>query len=243
MDKPNGFRALLGPLLARGIGALLPNRCLLCGVGDIGPALLCPACRGDLRRNHRACRVCALPLAGQAPICGHCLRQPPPFDAARIPLLYVPPCDFLIRAFKFEGRLGHGRALTEAVVDAFRGDPPQLLIPVPLHQSRMRARGFNQSHLIAADLGRALDIPLDAGFCRRRRRTWTQTGLTARQRRRNLRDAFEVSGNLGADHVAIVDDVVTTGSTVAELARLLKRHGVSRVEVWALARTPPRNDP
>ena len=231
-------------LLRLSTQGLLPNHCLLCGAGGLSARLLCPDCQGDLRANAHSCALCGIPLVSDAEICGRCLTNPPPFDAARIPLLYIAPCDFLIKAFKFDGKLDHGKALVEVVTSYFaEGEQPKLLIPVPLHRARQRQRGFNQSEIIARDLGRQLDIPFNARLCRRNRDTWTQTGLNAGQRKRNLRGAFEIKGNGYADHVAIVDDVVTTGSTLVELAHLLKVHGVERVDCWALARTPARNDP
>jgi ComF family protein len=136
--------------------------------------------------------------------------------------------------------LGQGRLLGTLLTRALQqaGAPyPELLLPVPLHPARLRERGFNQAVEIARPLAQALGLPLDLNSCQRRRATAPQAGLEAIERRRNIRGAFALTRPLPARHLALIDDVVTTGSTVAELTRLLKRAGAERVEVWALAKT------
>jgi ComF family protein len=125
-----------------------------------------------------------------------------------------------------------------AYIEQEMDEPPQLLIPVPLHPGRLRERGYNQALELARPLSRRLAIPLDYLSCRRTRPTQAQSELPMKERRKNVRGAFQVKGEIPARHVALIDDVVTTGSTVTELTRLLKRHGVRRVQVWTLARTP-----
>jgi ComF family protein len=115
---------------------------------------------------------------------------------------------------------------------------PDLILPVPLHRQRLRVRGFNQSLEIARPIGRHFGIPVTSRLCRRVRATPAQTGLDRKTRRKNLRQAFQLNGGVQGQAIALLDDVVTTGSTVTELARLLKRSGASRVDVWAVARTP-----
>jgi ComF family protein len=128
--------------------------------------------------------------------------------------------------------------LLEHLLRSNREQLPQLLIPVPLHRKRLQERGFNQAVELARPLSRQLDIPLDFSSCRRVRDTRSQSELHVRERQRNVRGAFKLSGKIEADHVALLDDVVTTGSTVTALAKVLRRTGVGRVDVWALARTP-----
>lgn len=223
---------------ARGLlWQLLPPACLLCG--DRGqPGLdLCAGCHGDLPIPGAACERCArrLPRTG---ICGACQRRPPPFDAAIAGFEYATPVDWLVHRFKFGGRLECGRVLSECLARelVFRGaGRPDALMPVPLHRRRLRQRGFDQAMEIARLLSVRLDVPLDNNRLARCRATEPQSTLDARQRRGNLRGAFRAAGK-GRGHVALVDDVLTSGSTAAECARVLKRAGCRRVSVWVLAR-------
>lgn len=224
-------------------GVLFPPSCVLCGGFGQPPVFdLCAACAADLPRNHAACRRCAVPLsiaAGGEAICGDCLLHPRHFDRAIVPFRYAYPVDHLVRGFKYRGALAYGRVLATLLAQhlAIVADPrPQLLIPVPLHLARHRERGFNQSTELARRVGSLLDIRVDENASRRIRATEDQTQLSARARRKNVRRAFALAGTPGADHVAIVDDVLTTGSTVAEIARLLRRSGIGTIQVWAVAR-------
>lgn len=172
-------------------------------------------------------------------LCGQCLNHPPPFDAARAPLLYRPPLDWLVQGYKFNQRLAPGRLLGELLARHLAQEVaamPELIVPVPLHPARLRQRGYNQALELARPLARRFDVPLARGLVRRTRATATQSLLAAEERRRNVRGAFALAAPLTARHVAIVDDVIATGSTVGELARLLRRAGAQRIEVWALAR-------
>jgi len=171
-------------------------------------------------------------------LCGPCSRRSPPYARSIIPYRYGPPLDYLLQQLKFHQQLQIapllGGLLAEAVSDA--GDSlPRLILPVPLHRSRLSDRGYNQALELARPLSCQLGIPLDWRSCRRLRSTPAQTSLQGRERRKNLRGAFRVSGELPG-HVAIVDDVVTTGATVEEMAKALRGAGVGRVDVWAVAR-------
>jgi ComF family protein len=156
-----------------------------------------------------------------------------------VPFVYAWPLDALEARFKFSGSLPAGRVLAECWLET--GDPPilpDLLIPVPLHVSRLRARGYNQALELARPLAKRLGLPLRHDVLRRRRRTEAQTELDASTRARNVSGAFAVKRMPLQRHVAIVDDVMTTGATLAECAQVLRDAGVDRVDVWALARTP-----
>jgi ComF family protein len=206
---------------------------------------LCAGCLGDLPRNVSCCSRCALPLANPAERCGLCLKREPPFAAAWAPFRYAHPLDLLEARFKFHRDLAAGRLLAELMVDAARQQLgtrlPDRLLCVPLHRERLRERGYNQALELAKPLARALDIPLHADALVRVRSTSAQTGLDAKARRRNLHAAFAVETGVDLPaHVAILDDVMTTGTTLRECARVLLRSGVERVEVWALARAPAR---
>jgi len=176
-----------------------------------------------------------LPLGG---VCGRCQRRPPRFDAALAALAYRAPVDWLVQRFKFDGRLACGVVMGELLADAVSASDrplPDALIPVPLHAARLRERGFDQARELARVLGRRLTVPVAGNCLSRIRATAAQTGLDAAGRRRNLRGAFRVQGTPPA-RVALVDDVLTTGSTMGECARALKRAGCGRVEVWVAAR-------
>jgi len=220
---------------------LFPGHCRLCGSKTRGEPELCPSCRHDLPWLENACRQCAHPLhASHAHnLCGHCQKQPPAFDRTTALFHYRPPIDHLIRRFKFAEELQVGSLLSGLLAARLAerdGDLPGVLLPVPLHPARLRNRGFNQATEIARHVGRKLQIETDYRLCRRKRNTQAQSLLSPTARRLNLRNAFAVHHPPGALHVAIVDDVMTTGHTSNELARAVKKAGAERVEIWVIAR-------
>ena len=219
---------------------MLPLRCLLCaGAGTDGIDLYAD-CAAELPRNPGCCARCTLPLAASAPLCGECQRRPPPWDVAWAPFRYGWPLDRLESRYKFGADLAAGRVLSTL----WRREPrsielPQLLLPVPLHRQRLRQRGYNQALELARPLAREFGVPLRHDALQRIRRTDAQTELDAVGRCRNVRGAFALCpGTPLPPHVALLDDVMTTGATLAECSRVLKRAGVQRVDVWALARAP-----
>ncbi|WP_049620686.1 ComF family protein [Frateuria defendens] len=219
---------------------LLPWRCLLCGAAGAEGLDLCAACAAELPRNASCCARCALPLPTPAVLCGRCQRHAPPWAAAWAPFRYAWPLDRLERRYKFGGDLASGRTLAALWREAPRPiDLPQLILPVPLHARRLRERGYNQALELARPLAQAFGVPAQADALRRVRITAAQTELDALARRRNVRGAFALREGLALPaHVALLDDVLTTGATLAECARVLRRAGVARVDVWALARAP-----
>jgi len=226
--------------------ALLPRHCVLCGQ-PAGQANLCPPCRAELPRTGPACRSCALPLPSLgADRCGRCLRHPPPWDRAVAALAYCFPTDRLVCRFKFGRDFACGKVLGQELLAAVCRSEfplPDLIVPVPLHRARHHFRAFNQSELLARQLGRALDVAVHSRLLQRSRRTRAQSGLDASDRKRNIRGAFccksSAAGQLDSLHVALVDDVMTTGATLAECVKSLKRAGVARVTIWVAARAPP----
>lgn len=224
---------------------LLPDHCLLCRMPIRGQAVATPLCAGctrDLPWLGPACRCCGLPLApGMAGgSCGRCLQHSPPFSRVHAAWRYDRPLDALILRMKFAADPAVARALGEllAISLAAQALPyPDLLLPVPLHPRRLRQRGFNQALEIARPIARRLQVPIDAHGCRRRRDTRAQSELPIQARRANVRDAFELKRRFDGLHVTIIDDVMTSGHTVAELARQLRRHGAEQVSVWCCART------
>ena len=224
---------------------LLPPRCVLCGQPS-GSICICVSCRIDLPWSGLHCHQCGLPLA--SPIdktCGACMQNAPPFTRTLSALQYTFPADRLVQAFKFNRQLAAGRGLSHLMCEFVIGQKstlPDVLIPVPLHKLRMLKRGFNQSYELGAYVSRVLDIPLLTTALRRRRNTKAQSGLDRKQRQKNVRGAFYWHGPEKPDlHVALIDDVMTTGTTVTECARVLKNAGAKRVDVWVAARAIPIN--
>ena len=229
----------------RALAWLLPPHCLLCAAAGENGRDLCSGCRDDLQVNDRCCGRCALPLDHPALLCGRCLNREPEFDAAWVPFVYGHPLNLLETRFKFGGDLAAGRVLADCIIDRAMIDRPalpELLIPVPLHTRRLRQRGYNQALELARPIAQALGIDIAIDRLQRQRNTTAQTGLDAAARRRNLARAFSVSDSDSLpSHVTIFDDVMTTGSTLGECARVLREAGVARVDVWALARAPARS--
>jgi ComF family protein len=225
-----------------------PFNCAVCGQAageaDID---LCLPCRRNLPSLGQACHRCAHPLAQnpaqpQGPLlCGRCLRKPPHFDRSHCAFVYREPVSWLLHGLKYNRRLSGIPVLSHLLLESLQSRVerwPQLIVPMPLHPARLRQRGFNQALEIARPLARLLDIPLAVDICARERNTPQQSELPASRRAANVRNAFRMRGVLPVKHVAIVDDVMTTGATVNELARVLKRNGAETVQIWAVARTP-----
>lgn len=236
-----------GDKLQHMLSLVHPWCCVLCQQPARQAMDLCAACADDLPLLQQQCQRCAEPLSVVAAMCGRCQQRPPAFDRVFAAYLYAAPLQGMITAFKYQRQQVMGRVLAESagrhIADAIHAgdlDTPQALLPVPLHRWRLLRRGFNQSWLIAMDWQRtlrqhAIDIPVQAAALQRRRRTRPQAGLDLAARRRNLRDAFSLHATV-PEHVCLVDDVMTSGSTVETCARLLKQAGCKRVDVWVLAR-------
>jgi len=221
---------------------IFPPICLLCGDPGAGDRDICPACLKSLPYLENACTACGLPIAmASGSLCGDCQKTPPPQDRLFTPLRYEEPVRHLIQGLKFGSRLAHARLLGALLAERIEPRPnwPEVLLPVPLHPSRYRERGFNQALEIARVVARRHGIPLNYQACRRTRSTEAQARLHADERRKNLRRAFQLTQSPAWRHVAIIDDVVTTGTTVGELAATLRRGGASLIEVWACARALP----
>jgi ComF family protein len=225
--------------------ALYPPTCVLCGGQGAAGRDLCRGCAADLPRNSNPCRRCAEPLPAGAPagtLCGRCLRSPPAFDLCRAPYLYAPPADWLIGHLKFRAHLAHGRVLGSLLGDHLAdlaGPRPELIVPMPLHRARLRERGFNQAVELARPVGRRLGVPLALDLIERVRPGRPQSALQRSRRHANVRGAFALRRPLDAWHIAVVDDVMTTGASAGELAATLRHAGAERIEVWVVARTPP----
>jgi len=250
----DGARARLAFWLRNDAARLLwPTHCLACGErGDDGIDL-CERCTAALPWNRSACLRCAIPLPkvdGDGPqTCGICLQhagesaqrgRAAPLAEVHAAFVYAAPVDRLLLRFKFHHDLAAGGLLAQLMAQTLATAPrPEALVPVPLHRARLRQRGYDQALELARPLARALGLPLLDGALRRVRATAAQSQLDAAQRRRNLKDAFELSAGLALPaHVALVDDVMTTGATLRVASLALRRGGVQRVDAWVCARVP-----
>jgi ComF family protein len=229
--------------------ALLPSSCALCG--GASDSAICDGCNLQFfnRKRHR-CTQCALPLPEQMPAanrCGECLARPPAFDATIVAADYAPPIDQLVLALKFGNRLALAPLFAYTLRDALLQDAakdialPTVLSAVPLGDRRLAERGFNQALEIARPLSRLLGIPIIPRLTARLRDTHAQALLHPDERRRNMRHAFVVPAaaldRVRGRHIGVVDDVITTGETLSELAATLKRFGATRVTNFVFART------
>lgn len=219
------------------VRSILPHCCILCDTASFNRPL-CAGCNADLPRHSTpACPICALP-ALDGKVCGICLRHLPAFDRTFAAFSYGFPIDRLLHAFKYSGDLALIEVLAEPLAHLVAAQPkPDLLLPMPLHPTRLRERGFNQSLEIAKLISRWLDIPLAADACQRTRDTPTQAGLKLRERRRNVRGAFACNLDLTGKKIAVLDDVMTTGATLNEISRVLQGCGAAEVSAWVVART------
>ena len=225
------------------LAAIAPWQCVLCRQPGCGMDL-CPGCLLDLPWPADACQRCALPLPPAQTLCGSCQSGISAVDYCIAALSYEYPVDRLITALKFQRRLYLARVLGELLTvrlaEAFAAGllaQPEILLPVPLHPRRLAERSYNQAAEIALVPGNRYGLEVRPNLCRRIRATPPQTGLSRRARLRNLQGAFRLDGSVAGCRVAVVDDVITTGATTLQLARLCKANGAGEVQVWAVART------
>lgn len=225
--------------LARLGRLMLTPRCLLCREPGAHGRDLCAPCAQSLPWNRHACSRCAIPLQA-AGVCGQCLQRSPPLVETCAVFVYGFPLDQLLPRFKFHNDLAAGRLLSQLMLDTLVLRPrPEAIIPVPLHGSRLRNRGYDQALELARPLARRLRIPLLDQALVRISNTRPQSELDADARRRNLRRAFcPGEGAVLPRHVVLVDDVMTTGATLHSAAAVLHKAGVERVDAWVCARVP-----
>lgn len=224
--------------LGRRIGTLLfSGSCFLCR-GEAA-AMLCAQCDADLPRlKGDFCPRCALASPGGA-VCGRCLTQDPHYDATVAALAYGFPADVLVQALKFRGELTLAPFLGGLLANCTVTRNVDCIVPVPLSVARLRERGYNQSLEIARHVARATGTRLATDLCERRRDTPAQMDLPLAERAKNVRGAFHCPRLVAGATVAVLDDVMTTGATLDEVAATLKRAGAARVENWVVARTFP----
>jgi len=220
---------------------LFPGQCLLCLDTTPHDQLICEHCIEELPRNDYGCRCCGKPMPVAVEKCGECQKSRPAFDFVRTLYRYQPPVDQLVQQLKYNGKLHLARLFGEKLREASAGwiretEKPDLIVPVPLHRSRLRKRGFNQSIELARPTAKFIGVRLEIDSITRTRKTDPQTELSLAQRKQNIHGAFQAETSLKDLSVVIVDDVITSGHTVNELARTLKLAGAARVGVWGIAR-------
>lgn len=222
---------------------LLGSSCVLCDAFVAEGVSLCKPCQGDLPVISHACTQCGIPLSesGEASrVCGQCLKYPPASDYSVSLYHYEIPIDYFIAQLKFSQQLSYaailGFLLKEQLQQIPRSELPEVILPVPLHTRRLIKRGFNQSLEIARVVSKGLGIPIDYKCVKRQKATKAQSDLDVNQRKRNIKDCFVIEKVPAYQHIVIIDDVVTTGATSNELAKVLKKAGVKKVGVWSIAR-------
>lgn len=233
---------------AAALRGLLPASCALCGDLHGADDMLCAGCAAQFFGKASAtarCRQCANPLPVAGALCGACSAHPPAFDVTLVATDYAIPIDQLVLQLKFGHRLALAALFARLLRDAVLQQPgfvlPALLCPVPLGPRRLAERGYNQSLEIARPLARSLGVALHPRLASRVRETVAQSSVAPDQRQQNIAGAFAIpdAALVQGRHVGIVDDVMTSGRTLNELAATLKRHGAARVSNLVFARTPP----
>lgn len=216
----------------------LPSVCVLCHQYQRKRFAVCQSCSSLLQQIGPACSYCALPLADDKfLVCGLCTKEKPAFDSTMTSYRFEEPLRTLLHEFKYQEALYLRTFLVKLMLDALpsQATQTQCLIPVPLHPKRLRQRGFNQAAELSKLLAKHLKIPCELTLCKKIINTSPQVSLNGKQRRGNLHQAFQ-SKPTSYQHVTLVDDLLTTGSTANELARVLKQQGVARVDLWCCAR-------
>ncbi|EKT4522948.1 ComF family protein [Pseudomonas putida] len=224
----------------------IDHSCLLCDETSAQPYPLCMHCEQALPWLDEHCTRCALPLPMSGLTCAQCSRVSPAFEQVVAPWHFGFPVDALVNRFKHRSQWPLGRLMAlllgQALLHRYGEGmaKPEQLLPVPLTRRRLRQRGFNQAAMLARWLSRQLAVPCNETLLQRTRDTPAQQTLGARARKRNLRMAFGLAPGTRLDglHLAIVDDVLTTGATAQAIAMLLRKAGARRVDVYCLARTP-----
>ena len=225
------FYALINRLLD-------PAICMGCAHGIEAGQWFCANCLIELKCVNSPCTLCGLETATKDSFCAACLYDPPRWQKLVAPLIYQGLSRDLLLQLKYAESLHPANSLVTRLIDYYRNisPAPEVLLPVPLHQQRLLDRGYNQAFEIARILSQLLDIPVDTRALRRIRDTTSQSGLSAAKRRENIRHAFVYQPKTPYVHVAVVDDIITTGSTANEITKTIHGAGCPQVEIWGLAR-------
>lgn len=232
------------------------KRCLFCDETTYNNEAVCSPCYQDLPWNIHHCSQCALPLPALqmtnqkhpiSMVCGECISIPPPFTSTVASFCYAAPIDKAIQQLKYNHKQYFASIFANFLATRIHqqyqdSSLPCCLIPVPMHKRKLKERGFNQAQLISKKLSQLLAIPTNASMLQKIKSTPAQTRLNKRERTRNLKGAFILTGSVVGQHIALVDDVVTTRATSDLLSQLLMDAGAKRVDVWCIARTAKHKD-
>ncbi len=217
---------------------LYPAFCLLCKQDCDSNHALCQQCQTLLPYYQQRCYCYGQAMLNSQYYCANCLQPPLYFQSSIIPFLYQPPIDHWIKQLKYQHQLFYTQVLANLFLDYLLCQSlviPDVIIPVPLHTSKLRQRGFNQSLELAKPIAKALNIPLDYYSSMRCKNTSSQTQLDTKARHRNIKKAFVLENPPNYQNIAIIDDVMTTGATVNEFAKLWQQAGVANIQIWAIA--------
>jgi len=219
------------------------NTCISCLAKISVNNVLCNDCSNKLPLITTQCTQCAIPIQTKVAAikCAKCIHNPPFFDITIAPYRYQKPITNIIGQLKFKNKLSYastlGKLLLPFILQTYTTDSlPSILIPIPLHKTRIQNRGYNQSYLISKYLSKKLNTPIQNNLVERIKNTKAQVGLSAIRRHTNLKEAFACQQKIGYSHIAIIDDVITTGQTASQVAKILKKQGASRVDIWTPAR-------
>jgi ComF family protein len=220
---------------------IFPSSCVFCNDLSRRKLDLCAACENELPFLQNYCTCCAQPLVEGQVICGNCLNNRLTFIKTFVLFHYQTPIDQLILGLKFSNRLINAKVLGELLAnylaDQYRIQAkPEIIIPVPLHSARLRERGYNQAFELARPIAKKLKIPIDKTNVVRIKNTAAQALLPAKERAQNIKRAFSVTKMKKYKHVAIIDDVITTGNTIIELSKTLHQAGVEKIDIWCCAK-------
>ena len=215
---------------------LNPGLCLTCGIPISSSDYICQNCIAALPPVPNPCSCCGLPNKATGQICPSCLNQPPRWQTMIAPLIYTGWTRKIIQDLKFNEQLHNANVLLTHILPYYKSNPVDVLLPVPLHKTRLLERGYNQAEEIANVLSLLLDIPVDRSSLKRVKATQAQSGLSLNKRQKNILKAFEFIPQQQYKSVALIDDIITTGSTMTETCKVLKKSGVQQIQVWSLAR-------
>ncbi|CAL7963392.1 competence protein ComFC [Gammaproteobacteria bacterium] len=223
---------------------LFPSTCILCGAASNRKLDLCTACENDLPFLKNCCTRCARPLPEGQTVCGACLNNPLPFLIRTFALFYYQtPIKQLMLSLKFNSHLVSAKILGDLLASYLchqykNQEEPEVIIPVPLHFTRLRERGYNQALELVRPIAKKLKIPIDKSSTKRIKNTIAQALLPAKKRVQNIKQAFDVNEEeiRHYKHVAVIDDVITTGNTATELCKILYQNGVNKIDVWCVAK-------
>lgn len=246
----NKSPSTLDTVQSKGLG-IFQSRCYLCNARACIPHL-CTACLNDLRQTYwPACSTCSLALTETSKIeqhtqqCKRCIAKPSPVDLCITTTSYTFPADELVSQLKFSSKIFLASTLAHEIAEArlrLKAPLPKAICYIPSSKESFTSRCFNQAELIARDCAIRLKLPLLTNLLARAKETQQQSQLSKNARANNIKGAFKVLAEPSVTHVAVIDDVITTGATINEAARALKHSGIAQVEAWAFARTPEFKD-